>query len=575
MEQLMKATIGRIFFSIAVCSTACDAATMQLQTFTLQGTPFQIIGAGQPFVLEVSVKDLQGSYTEKPTIKGLERFTIQGSGYTMSTLNGQTQITYKYTVRIDQPGSYDIGPAELVVGQTSVQSNAVQVHVSTTTQAPEQKSKKGESVLLRLSCDKKNVVIGEKVRCALRFYSEQPNTQIQNVNEPNPRERGAYEIKKKENPVFGKEKINGIEYHFAQWQWDLYPLKEGQCTIPAYAIDYTVPDTARAQFFGGLFSFNQTKKIYSNALTLSVAGLPPSSQKPQAVGVFSRLAGTITPQVTQVGGGLVLTYSLTGDADFDSIAFNLRAMPEECKWYDSKSCLDDQKNDGNFVTKNFEYIVQPTKEDRLEIPAQEWYYYDTVAHSYKTLRAPALSVHVVAANAPQSQIVDHQESLATQIDAPIPLYNYQEPVPERAIPMKLFLFLLILATIAWAILLFYRPLVAYFQSFVSSKKDPFKRALSQVNAARKADSTADLYPIFLNLFATIIGCPVSQLSQEMIIAQLVRMGATEHTILSWNDFFSKISEALFYTKHSKPTRIEENLFDTAVMWIKTLQEKFK
>jgi hypothetical protein len=113
------------------------------------------------------------------------------------------------------------------------------------------------------------------------------------------------------------------------------------------------------------------------------------------------------------------------------------------------------------------------------------------------------------------------------------------------------------------------------QSLRFSKKDPFKRALAQVYAARHADRPDDLYAIFMHLFSDICGCPVSQLSQEIIVAHLVRLGATEHTILSWNDFFSKISEAVFYTKHSRPTRVQENLFDTALMWVKTLQEKFK
>ena len=106
------------------------AAPVELKIKSLEGAPIETAGIGVPFLVEVTSAG-RDTY-QKPKIAGLDTFQVQTAGIRVFTVNGDTSSTYTYKVRIDQPGTFVIGPAVLSVNGVQSQSKAVRVTVGNT-----------------------------------------------------------------------------------------------------------------------------------------------------------------------------------------------------------------------------------------------------------------------------------------------------------------------------------------------------------------------------------------------------------------------------------------------------------
>jgi len=147
-------------------------AQIKLRTFDTTGSSLQQARVGEPFVLEVEIIDAHNSM-QVPTIVGLDRFIAKRTGLYMHTVNGRSVIKYSYRVRIDQVGTYDIGPAIVTDHSKKQISNILAVTVSnkpvTQKITTKKKQRTDEKELLCLLVDNNKVVVGQKVTCALRF----------------------------------------------------------------------------------------------------------------------------------------------------------------------------------------------------------------------------------------------------------------------------------------------------------------------------------------------------------------------------------------------------------------------
>ena len=137
-------------------STTLCAVPVELKIKSLDGAPLETAGIGVPFLVEVTAAG-RDTY-QKPKIAGLDKFQVQTAGIRVFTVNGDTSSTYTYKVRIDQPGSFVIGPAVLSIDGVQSQSKAVRISVGNTQVIDPAYAKKvradTQDALVQLSADK-------------------------------------------------------------------------------------------------------------------------------------------------------------------------------------------------------------------------------------------------------------------------------------------------------------------------------------------------------------------------------------------------------------------------------------
>lgn len=507
----MDKIVGKVFIFFLSLSVVCLNARVTMEVRTDNGAQNQVV-VGQPFTLDVVIDEVYGSI-QTPTIKGLNGFAVRQSGSYMSSINGKSSARYSYQVRIDKLGSFTLGPAIVTHQQQEYISNEVRVDVvkdvvtatnnNKSNQATEQKA------FLRLMVDSESVFVGQKVSCILRFYFQDTSLSLHNVGMP---ELPAFDGKEVSKLEQGTAEVDGIEYHYAQWRWDMYPTKPGEFIIPAYNADYDIP-LKDNHLFGGLFMFVSNrvdrKRVYSNAVTLKVLPLPHYNHPVHAVGVFERFSAEIKPGMAKEGEGMVLTMDIEGNGNLQAIAIPILQLPKSLKYYDSNNSIIIPRHSDELPKKRFEFIVQGMQAGDCEIPEQLFTYFDIERHAYVTLRTSPLAVSIKSGmnNAKKDMVrpvLPHEEAIEATVNniiADINVVGQWYPVTERR-PLPWWVFQL----------LFLIPCMYIIYPFMADKfivitgnnarlkrRRVFKNAHKQIDQAIKNGEAQNLHSIFMQL----------------------------------------------------------------------------
>ena len=252
------------------------AVPVELKIKSLDGAPLETAGIGVPFLVEVAAAGRDTS--QKPKIAGLDKFQVQTAGIRVFTVNGDTSSTYTYKVRIDQPGSFVIGPAVLSIDGVQSQSKALRVSVGNTQVIDPAYAKKvradSQDALVQLSVDKTGSFVGERVIVTLTFMGKKDKAKLEHLEEPNIPD---FHMGTKVGPIVGSQTLNGSEYVTVTWTWEFFPQKAGQFVLPACGADYQIENEMNdnLSFFSPFFRVRvERKRTYSNAVTLTVDELP-------------------------------------------------------------------------------------------------------------------------------------------------------------------------------------------------------------------------------------------------------------------------------------------------------------
>ncbi len=558
MVEKMVKIVGKflIIFFWVVGSFLNAGISLELRTDN--GTLNSVV-VGQPFILDVVIDDVYGS-VPMPTIRGIEKFNPRQCGSYMSSVNGRATARYSYQVRIDRIGSYLLGPATIVHQQQELVSNQLRVDVvkdlalvqtnNNSTVATQPKT------FLRLMVSSESVVVGQKIHCVLRFYSQDPSISLTSVGSP---DLLGFDIKENTPLEHGVAQVDGIEYRYAQWQWEMYPNKPGEFLIPAYSADYEV-QTKDNHLFGGFFVFNRAdhKRVYSNAVTIKVSPLPHTTLPVHAVGQFERFSAEIKPGVAKEGEGMVLALEIEGSGNLSAIATPVLQMPDTLKYYESNSSIIPSKHSDELPKKRFEFIVQGLKSGYCEIPEQLFTYFDIDTHRYVTLRTVPLAVSIMPGVmsakkdivAPALPIEESNIVAALQTIADINTSGLWYGISERrSLPWWLFQLLLLLPCFYLAYPFVLDRGIALTRSSARLRRwHAFRKARKQIEQAVKNNDDTQLYAIFMQL--------------------LKDLGKNEE-ILRRETFFEHIMHAAYGKSDSKNS---DELCGMAKEWLERLEK---
>ncbi len=565
-KNFLLALMGLFTFSFL------GASSLKLLVTDAQGRTIKQAHVGHPFVIKVSMDGSQG-FGQRPDVEGLDQFHITGRQTKMQMINGATTVDHIYYVTAKKAGSYTLGPATIVESGGKKQKSAIiklAVVDGPPTATHSEAQDNSNLFFARLVLDQERVVIGDKLNCSLQIYSRDPDIEIHEIKGP---DLSSFNFVATNGPVSAVTYIDNVKYTCLEWQWELHPKKVGPIAIPACGIDFLVPVDYGMFFLRPQFT---QKRIYSNAVTLTVDPLPAYNGTVHAVGRFKSCSLSIKPTVAKTGEGMVLTLEVEGIGDLKNINAPTLSMPSVFSCYESKNYVGDKDSNG-FGKKYFEYIVQGLQPGEWEIPSQNFTYFDTKTRSYATLSTSPVHVTIVASGAtaqPTIKNSNHSSPNAASIlqdsdndIAPLHQDGSWYPRKERALPWWVFIMFLSFP-IFW---LFLRGLHArYWKVRSSSKKQNVAHARALLKHAERSHQPAKIYAIFVDFFAQQAAIEPSLISQDYIEQYLQLHGYSEHHCLMWNSFFNRINELAFYQREKMGAT---DIFAQAYRWLDNFEMK--
>ncbi len=579
----MGKIVGKIFLFFISFYAVGMSAGVRMVVKNADGIATDFVIVGQPFIIEAIIDGVQGS-VQAPTIAGLDQWTSKRTGMYMSTINGVSTTKYSYQVTINKPGTYTIGPAHLVHQQQELVSDAVTLtagydessHVHTKSH---KKSQTDLKAFLRLSIDVDRVVVGQKIKAALRFYYQDPALSLTHLGQP---DIVGFDIKPAKQRG-GTADVNGGHYRYAEWEWDMFPTQSGEFVIPAYSADYEMP-VQDSRPFGGLFMFVSTraerKRVYSNAVKITVNSLPHAAVPVNAIGSFESITASITPPVAKEGEGMVLALEITGDGNMDAIQSPVLRLPSELKYYDSNTTVIEASSADELSKKRFEFIVQGVKGGDWEIPEQSFVYFDIAKNTYVTLRTSPLSVSIQSSAHKDltNHIVTYSDSEQKNSDvqmtielAPLNTKGPWYPVSERSsLPWIIFHLLLVAPLMyrGYPVMRNHTQRLVYY-ALGGLKKRAYRAARKKIKGCAIEGTSGPLYAIFVELFALLTHQPSPAISRAAIEEYVVLVGFSEQERKEWNVFFDQIAHAAYTQQNNKNVY---ELCRMATQWINRLEK---
>ncbi len=569
---MMGKIVGNVLFLFLLCCGVIHA-DISLRILDTDRSPLVEAAAGRPFLIEVSIHDAH-NVEQPPVVQGLDQFVIQNTSVRIATINSKITAKYTYKVSIDTPGTYTIGPA--VVNQES--SHSLRIIVGNEQiESVDKHEKKEAPVLLRLLANKDRAVVGEPVHCWLRFFYTDPTITLRHFIENDSKDMRR---KKMIGPHNGTQALNGINYQYVEWEFDIVPQKIGRSTIPAFGADYDQEVEERDNFWGGLGRFLgnlvATKRIYSNALSLEVDPLPESEKLIQAIGHFSAITVSAKPAIAKQGEGIVVTVEIVGDGDPDAIEFStFENMPAALRFYESNQTVVEPTKEGELPKKRFEFIVQGLKVGTWEIPSQSFYYFDTKLRKFTTLNTVPLSITIMPTTKKTVTIKDNDDEQGATHEykddiAPLHKEWSYIGVPEWRLPWWLFIIMVLVPIIFLLYEFVSRIFLQKQQGSYGARraKKAFGTAKKRLEIIKKHDNSHELYTLFVELFADRWQISIASISAEEIKERLSKKGFDATKLNAWDDFFARIAERAFGVK-----KIAEDkyLFEKAEQWIEELE----
>lgn len=562
--------------------------SVRLSVTSDQGVALKQVAAGKPFIVEVSLTGIRNSGAIN--IGGIDNFTVEKQSMRMAIINGASTARHTYSVIIDEPGIYRLGPVEVDDAGTVYRSPVIAVRVGegfvedAAAAATKKRKESSKKALLQVSCDKHTVVVGEKFTCYVRFLFSRDNISLQQIQVPN------FEFieEKKSGPTSGKQVLDGISYDYLEWTWEFIARDAGKKRITGFTADYIqqqqddINHTNIMSDFHRLFhGFADKKRINAPPISIIVHELPPFQQEVKAVGLFSRLDAFVDASIAKEGDGLVLTLELEGEGNMRMLdSLPLSAIPQGLKAYPSKAYLVP----GYPTRKRFEYVLQAVQRGIWEIPPQDVYYFDVDERVYKKLTSKPISLEILAQQEKSAQALSPRSDESTaatkntitedQELAPICMeYFYRIPA-QWEIPWWLFV-IFIVAPLIGVVYLLSMP---FLQKWISYSLPSIKRRSlyvklwKKLDVARKHADPGLLREIFIDLFAYQMSKNPDEITQDDMENFLVKSECTEKQRAEWHLFWHELDATLFSA--TKSPRNTTHLYTQARVWLKVFERCF-
>ena len=319
----------------------CSDKNIRLYIQDMEQNPIRQAERGVPFLLQVVVDNMNGVLAPE-NVPGFEQFQVTRYGSSQSTniINGQRtdRMIFNYSLRADATGTFRLGPLSLKdKNGAMITSQSIQVVVGDQTIAH---SIKKQPYFLDTQIDKKSLYVGQELILKIKFYYA---AEFENLKIVQPKFEHFVVGQTTSEPVTGIETIRGADYHYQEWQLQVYPEKIGLLTIPPVQAVYHVASDFSHGFMGmfDMFGMTSEKTVQSHARSVDVMPLPESKMYKNitAIGQFDSATLVLKQNKGEIGEGIVATCTVSGDGNFTMMKHPPLKLPEGLKYYESNSSV--------------------------------------------------------------------------------------------------------------------------------------------------------------------------------------------------------------------------------------------
>lgn len=378
----------------------CTALLSSAQEITFDASVDRTtVATGDPIKLTLTLTNApRGSGITPPDLGGL---TLAQQPFTSSQnmiVNGRisSSLVVVYVLVPTKPGDFTIGSASVAIGQGSIQTKPIKVHVvkgensgpdnATLNRAQE----KDQNLFCTISLSKNKCYVGEQVVATYTLYNRYSSLSTSKSDYPKLNGFWAEEINIPEPTLSGPlVTINGLRYQKAVLRQQLlFPQKSGRLKIEPLSIDCRVN--------AGFFSSGTPITISSNSVEVSVMDVP--SGKPEN---FIGAVGSLQMQVNvpnttvKANEAIDLSIKFTGKANLKLIDAPKLNFPTDFESYDPK--IEDHVTvnaAGMNGSREFQYLVIPRHEGDYTVGPIAYSYFDPVTAQYRELTSPVLTFHI-------------------------------------------------------------------------------------------------------------------------------------------------------------------------------------
>ncbi len=577
--------IGKWLLALVCIGIVQAHSPIGIEILDAQGRKADKVQLGLPFYIDVEVVTEEHSSHPKLVTDPAIVTNMQGSRSSVYSINGHRTVSknYRYSAQALDEGSFSVGPATVMIGGVSVDSETKTITVQIGTASKEDIDQDTQAHL-EIKVDRTTVYKGEEVAFILRLYMKNNDIHIEGIQEPAFTKCTASAL---EGPVSGEENINGITYKYLEWKTKFYAHEAGSLVIPAICANISM-EVDRGHGVQGLDFLGMVgsilgsrlehKQLFSNAIKLEVLDLPVSEKPVSALGLFTSLTAKTNLETASEGEGVVLTLELVGQGNFSMIQHPPLQLPEGLQYYDSNTSV--HPLGAGVSKKDFEYIVQGTKSGNYVIPSQECIYFDKNKHTYKTLITKPIKLSITpskvaissASHEPEDEptISENQAAVLTEIGS-IEEGSWQDSV-SKAVTLKTFL----LAILLFFVMLIVMGIRLLFISF-QEKNAPyhaytvaFAVAKKRITDSKKQGSLQQLYAIWVELFALRLKLPANVITEQRIELALKNLGYSQDLISEWKLFFTQVMAASY---SASTISAEVDLYELSCLWMDRLEGK--
>lgn len=552
-------------------------AGLSLSTIDESGKQISTVIAGEPFYVAIKMENTfdisQVKWSKDPEIS-LRHYEEQ-----MYINNGHVTKRYVYVAMVHTPGSYTLGPLLIDSQNKKITSNTVIIDV---VEARDQKRVPADA-FLTVSIDKTVAFVGQLIRVAISFYQIHQDFRLRNVDLPTIPECTTVQ---QLGPVKGSEKINGVDYDYTRWEWDLLPQQVGHLVIPECHAYYA--DMHNTTMLDHFFNpYGNLKRTSSSLHSIEVRELPACTGTVLGIGEFHGIKVNISPPQTQQGDPMILTIDVITDGQSSVHGPKIENLAPSLRCYDSKSNREQCEQNTSLFKHTFEYIIQGIEPGLWQIPSQEYFFFDVSSHTYKKVVTDPVSITIAknqSIQLPAGLHVDEQGTslvkedsteLVGALDELYPVDEsinwYMAPIQSKKIPWWLFLVMciaVVLHGMGKSIWFFLYPYYGFWRAKMD-KKNAAKNTRKAIKNAEKIKKDDLLYDLFIAYFSHKFGEPLANLSTDFLQKRLDKLFVTETTYSRWSYFFGQLQERKFSSRNSL---VSMQLFKEALSWIDILEQ---
>ena len=474
----------------------------------------------------------------------------RSSSYRIVNGRQSSSITFSYTLRPKQTGSFEIGVAKANVDGNMLTTSPIKIEVIKGASASSSSSKSAQNstqkavakstnqnLIVRTQLSKTTVYKGEQIVVSFILLSRYNNIDLGDIDFPTfngfwtedlPEQQTSWEP--------NLEIINGLQYRKAILrQHVIFPQRSGTIQIESLSLSANVNRS--------FFNPGDNITVKSNSPKITVKELPDGAPKSfnGAVGAFD-FSATVDKSEAKANEAINLKVKVVGVGNLRLIDEPKFKFPEDFEVYDPETNDRISVSTGGVRgTRSFQYLIIPRYPGEYTIPEFQFSFFNTNTAKYQSATAGPFKFvisdnkgNVPTAGTPRAKNIVEQSGL--DIRYIITDENMLSTARSQFFGTSLFWagsvgpFALLLV-----FLIYRRRKEAQYKDVRGRKKRGAGRmAQKRLKAAQAAlksgDSQVFYQEIFKGLYGYLgdkLGIPIGQLSRQKILLELQRNGAQE------------------------------------------------